>query len=263
MLEKSEELIEGIKILQKILNEPKAFIGIEMNKPEAIQKLQSLCSSENNIEVIPLKVKYPQGDEKQLIKAICSSEVPSGGLPMDVGVVVQNVGTTIAVLEAVKYNKPLIDRVLTITGQAINEAKNVFVPIGTNINEIIDFAGGYKSPPEKLINGGPMMGFALYTSNFPVMKGTSGILALTADEADTEEEIVCIRCGKCVDVCPQRLVPALLGSYSEYKMWDKVNELSVMDCKECGSCGYICPSKRKLVHLIKFGKQEVRKLSQK
>ena len=257
MLEHGKELIIGTKILMKALNVNKAYIGIENNKPNAIENLQKINKNDKFIEIVPLKVQYPQGGEKQLIKAITGREVPSGGLPIHVGVVVQNVGTTYAVYEAVQKNKPLFERIVTVTGKSLTKPGNYKVRIGTSVDLLIEKAGGLPSDSGKVINGGPMMGKALKITNVPVTKGTSGILILKNDEAKREKIMPCIKCSKCISVCPQGLEPYFLMNLADKKMWEEAEKQHNMDCIECGSCSYICPSARPLLDYIRFGKQNV------
>ncbi|MBN2787218.1 MAG: electron transport complex subunit RsxC [Paludibacteraceae bacterium] len=258
MLEHGEELLIGTKIFMKALNVTKAFIGIENNKPDAIEHLTNLASKiDADIEIVPLKVQYPQGGEKQLIKAITGREVPSGGLPIHVGVVVQNVGTTYAIYEAVQKNKPLIDRIVTLTGKSVKNPGNFKVRIGTPISMLIEEAGGLPEDTGKIINGGPMMGKAIKDTEIPVTKGTSGILIMTQAESKRGKIMPCIRCTKCVNVCPQGLEPYLLMSVAEKQMWEQAEKEHNMDCIECGSCSFICPSDRPLLDYIRFGKQNV------
>ncbi|MBN2662534.1 MAG: electron transport complex subunit RsxC [Bacteroidales bacterium] len=258
MLEHGKELIIGTQILMKALNVNKAYIGIENNKPDAIEYLTELVSNTNNtIEIVALKVQYPQGGEKQLIKAITGREVPSGGLPIHVGVVVQNVGTTYAVYEAVQKNKPLFERIVTVTGKSLSSTGNYKVRIGTSVDLLIEKAGGLPSDSGKVINGGPMMGKALKITDVPVTKGTSGILILKNDEAKRERIMPCIKCSKCISVCPQGLEPYFLMNLADKKMWEDAEKQHNMDCIECGSCSYICPSARPLLDYIRYGKQNV------
>lgn len=258
MLEKGEELIIGTKILMLALNVEKAYIGIESNKPDAIDYLTKIVQKENvNINIIPLKVQYPQGGEKQLIKALTNREVPSGGLPIHVGVVVQNVGTTLAVYEAVQKNKPLFERIVTVTGKSVKNPSNFKVRIGTPTSQLIDAAGGVPESTGKIVNGGPMMGKALKTLDAPITKGTSGILIMPLEESYRNEIMPCIKCSKCISVCPQGLEPYKLMSLVQKEMWEEAEKYNNMDCIECGSCSYICPSSRPLLDYIRYGKQNV------
>jgi electron transport complex protein RnfC len=256
MLEKPEGIIQGLQILCKVVGAKDKYIGIEANKPDAIKVMREAAEKvDSSIKVIELHVKYPQGAEKQLIKAILDREVPSGGLPMDVGALVNNVGTALATFEAVKFNKPLIDRVLTVTGEGIENPKNLFALVGTPLKELIDFCG-MKSNANKIILGGPMMGLAQYTTDLVVMKGTSGILVLEGKPVGLHGP--CIRCGRCVDACPMQLVPSKLSILLESKNVELARANSLLDCIECGVCTYVCPAKRPIVQFVKYGKGEVR-----
>jgi electron transport complex protein RnfC len=257
MLEKPQELLVGIEILMKALKVEKAIIGIENNKPDAIETLKSATTSKKEISIQPLKVQYPQGGEKQLINACIGKEVPSGGLPIDIGAVVFNVGSVFAVYEAVQKNKPLFERVVTVTGKQLEKPSNFKVRIGTPVTELIEQAGGIPENTGKIINGGPMMGKALSSTDVPVVKGSSGILLMPSEEANRKEVEPCIRCTKCVSVCPMGLEPYLLGIEGEKSMFDKMEADRVMDCIECGSCSYTCPSGRPLLDYIRFGKTNV------
>ena len=257
MLEKTEEILVGTKILMKAMNVEKAFIGIENNKPDAIQLLTSKATKYTGIGIVPLKVKYPQGGEKQLIKAVTGKEVPSGGLPIAVGAVVSNVGTAFAVYEAIQKNKPLFERVVTVTGKGVKKPSNFKVRMGTPTTELIEAAGGLPENTGKIISGGPMMGKALATPDVPVTKGTSGILILSEKEAKRQEYMECIRCGRCVSVCPMGLEPYLLMTASEKHLFDRAENERVLDCTECGSCSYTCPSSRPLLDYIRYGKGKV------
>lgn len=254
MVEQPELIIQGMKIMMKILGVKTGVIGIERNKPDAIDTMNRLVRKEKSIRVLALKVKYPQGAEKQLIKAAAGREVPCGGLPMDVRCLVHNVGTAAAVAEAVLMKKPLVERIVTVTGDGIAEPKNCRVRIGSSFRHIIDFCGGYTGDASKLISGGPMMGIAQVTDTVPVIKGTSGILVLKEKQAFLGKENPCIGCARCVDVCPMNLVPNRIAALAEYQRTDEARRLGLLDCIECGSCSYICPAKRNLVHYIKLGK---------
>ncbi|MGD2034220.1 MAG: electron transport complex subunit RsxC [Bacteroidales bacterium] len=259
MLEKSEELMTGIGILGKALGAEKILIGIENNKPDAVEKLNAIAGHCKNITVHALSVKYPQGGEKQLIKALINREVPSGGLPVDVGTVVFNVGTSFAVYEAVQKNKPLIERIVTVTGKTVPSPSNFRVRIGTSVNELIDAAGGLPENAGKVISGGPMMGKALAGTIVPVTKGTSGILVIDREEAGRKPVEPCIRCSKCIKVCPMGLEPYLLMALSKNELFDRLETDRVMDCIECGSCSFICPAGRPLLDYIRLGKSNVGK----
>ncbi len=260
MLEKGEELMVGIQLMMKALNVRRAIIGIEKNKPDALEYLGKLSSDYEGITVNALKVKYPQGGEKQLIKALINREVPSGGLPLDVGAVVHNVGTAFAVYEAVQKNKPLIERVVTVTGKELSKPSNFMVRIGTPVKALIDAAGGLPESTGKIVNGGPMMGKALNSLEVPVTKGTSGILLIPAAEAARKPVVNCMRCAKCISVCPMGLEPHLLMPATEFGKWDLAEEEKILDCMECGSCSYICPSGRPLLDYIRLGKSTVSKI---
>lgn len=258
MLENPEKIIEGVKIIRKILNVSSAYIGIEDNKHEAIASMQKAAEG-TGIEIVPLKTKYPQGGEKQLIKAVLNREVPSGQLPSAVGVVVQNTGTAAAVYEAIVHGKPLIEKIVTVSGKAISNPKNLLVPIGTEFAEILDYCGITRDKMVKLVMGGPMMGMQQASEKATVIKGTSGLLALTIEETNPYEARNCIRCSKCVSVCPMSLEPLMYDRLSLANEWDAmVSSYHLMDCIECGSCAFICPSNRPLTKAIKEGKAKFR-----
>jgi len=259
MMERSEELVAGIEVLMKGLGVEKAIMGIENNKPDAIEKMKKLTDG-TPVRVQGLKVKYPQGGEKQLVHALLKREVPSGGLPIDVGVVVFNVGTAFAAYEAVMKSRPLINRVVTVTGKSLEKPSNFQVRIGTPVSYLIEKAGGLPEDTAKVINGGPMMGKALSNLDVPVVKGSSGIVLIRESEASRKEVKPCIRCTKCVGVCPMGLEPYLLMTLSEKAMFEIMEQEKVMDCMECGSCSYTCPSARPLLDYIRLGKVEVGKL---
>ncbi len=257
MLERPAELIVGTRILMKALGVEHAVIGIESNKPDAIDLLTQMVSEEKGITVQPLKVKYPQGGEKQLIKAITGREVPSGGLPVDVGAVVHNVGTTVAAYEAVQKNKPLIERVVTVTGVSLQRPSNFLVRIGTPVSALIEAAGGLPDDTGKVVLGGPMMGKAVSKLDIPVTKGTSGVLIIPDEEAHRRPVQPCIRCARCVSVCPMGLEPYLLMDLGVRQMFERARDERVMDCIECGSCSYICPADRPLLDYIRLDKLRV------
>jgi electron transport complex protein RnfC len=257
MLEKAEEMLVGIQVLMKSLGVSSALIGIENNKLDAITHLSDLVKGYPGIEVHSLKVQYPQGGEKQLIKALINREVPSGSLPLDVGAVVHNVGTAVAVYDAVQKNKPLFERVVTLTGKSVKKPSNFMVRIGTPVNELIEAAGGLPEDTGKVINGGPMMGKALNSLDVPIVKGASGILIMPNDLSKRKVESNCIRCAKCVSVCPQGLEPFLLNKLTQVEMNDKLESNAVMDCIECGSCAFICPAGLPLLDYIRLGKSRV------
>jgi electron transport complex protein RnfC len=255
MLEHAKEIIEGIKILLRVLDINRAIIGIEANKPDAVKQFIELTKGQDEITVQSFNVRYPQGAEKVLIKSTLNREVPPGGLPMDVGVVVQNVGTMFAIYEAVRLGRPLVERIVTVTGEAITTPKNFRAPIGTNVAELIAACGGIKGKAAKIISGGPMMGFAMHTTDLPVIKGTSGIVALPEDiAAGGETYLNCIKCGRCVRACPMGLQPFMLGIIAEQRLYPMAKEYNIDTCFECGSCTYICPSRRPMVQFIKATK---------
>lgn len=263
MVEQSEEVVLGVRILMKALNVERGFIGVENNKPDAIEALKHACAAYNNIDVIPLRVKYPQGAEKMLIKAVIDREVPTGGLPLDVGVVVNNVGTAIAVAEAVVKQKPLVERVVTVTGDGVHEPKNVIARIGTPFQNLVDFCGGLTDDTVQIIMGGPMMGLAQHSLNVPVIKATSGILCLTDRDLPRKKEYSCIQCGNCIGVCPMNLLPTRLARFAQVENWQIAESMGILNCIECGSCAYICPSNIPLVQHIRIGKLKVNELKNK
>jgi H+/Na+-translocating ferredoxin:NAD+ oxidoreductase subunit C len=258
MLEKADDIIAGLKLIMKVTGATKGVIGIESNKPDAIKLFTRLLKGEKNLKVVGLKLKYPQGAEKQLIYAATGRKVPNkGGLPMAVGVVVQNVGTAVAVYEAVRYKKPLIQRVITVTGKIVSQPKNINARVGTLCSELLEFCGGTTEEIGKVVSGGPMMGFALFTLETPIGKGSSGLLILNEKEAAKDEESVCLRCGRCVDICPMNLVPSLIASNVRYDDIDAAEKYGAMDCMKCGSCAYVCPSQIKLIQWIDIAKIKI------
>lgn len=258
MLEKADEILVGTAILMKAAKVAKGYIAIESNKPDAIGLLTEKAEEYSGIEVVPLKVKYPQGGEKQLIDAVIRRQVPAPpALPVSVGAIIQNVGTTFAVYEAVQKNKPLFERVVTVTGKSLADPSNFLTRIGTPMSQLIEAAGGVPEDTGKIISGGPMMGKAVVTDEVPVTKGSSGILLIREKESRRAQEKPCIRCAKCVSVCPMGLEPYLLATLSAYKNWERVEKECVMSCIECGSCQFTCPSHRYLLDYIRMGKATV------
>lgn len=257
MVEQPENVVLGLKAIMKALNVVRGFIAIEDNKPEAIQTMTQVASEETDIEVVPLATKYPQGGEKQLIKAVTGREVPSGGLPMEVGVVVQNVGTANAIAEAILTGMPLIQRVVTITGTGVAEPKNLLVKIGTTYREVIEQCGGFSGTPRKVISGGPMMGLAQSSIDIPVIKGTSGILVLTDKDVKEFDQRPCIKCARCVDACPAFLLPTRIAHFADKMLWDEAESYRALDCIECGSCSFVCPAKIPLVQRIRLAKAQI------
>ncbi len=259
MMEKCEEILVGVTIIMKALQVSKAIIGIENNKRDAIELFQNQISTRSfdGIEVMPLKVQYPQGGEKQLIDAVIRRQVPSGALPIEVGAVVQNVGTVYAIYEAVQKNKPLIERIITITGKSLVNPGNYRVRIGTPLINVVDQAGGIPEDTGKIIGGGPMMGRALMSLDIPTAKGSAGVLFMTEAEAHRKQAQNCIRCARCVSACPMGLEPYLLNVQTDRKLWSDVEKNRVLDCIECGSCSYSCPACIPLLDNIRYGKVTV------
>ncbi|MDP2940395.1 MAG: electron transport complex subunit RsxC [Candidatus Omnitrophota bacterium] len=262
MVEHAKKILEGAEIVLKILGIDKCIVAIEDNKPEAIEifkkEIRSRPFDKRRWEIRILKSQYPQGGEKQLIKSILNREVPSGGLPFDIGVVVQNVATVFAIYEAVYKNKPLYERVITATGSCIENPGNFLVRIGTTVRGLLNDCGPLKEEPAKIIFGGPMMGVAQFSLDVPIIKSTTGIIFFSKGEIINRENRVCCRCARCIDVCPARIMPAILGMAAEKERWDIAKDFDVFDCIECGLCSYICPAKRDLVHLIKYAKSRVK-----
>lgn len=259
MLEKADEILVGITLIMKAVGVERAYIGIENNKPDAIKLMQEKSGKYHpGIEVVPLKVRYPQGGEKQLIDAVIGRQVPAPpAIPINVGAVVQNVGTAFAIYEAVMKNKPLISRVITVTGKSVQKPSNLLARLGTPFSQLIDECGGLPADTGKIIGGGPMMGKALISLDIPMTKGSSGLLIMTEKEAHRAEPDPCIRCAKCVGACPMGLEPFLLAQLSSQHMWDEAERESIVSCIECGSCAFICPSHRPLLDHVRLGKSTV------
>ena len=257
MLERPEDIVFGLEVIMKALGAGRGIIGIEDNKPDALRVMRQAIEGKSDMSVVALKTKYPQGAEKMLILATTRRRVPSGGLPLDVGVVNHNVGTTVAIAEAVRKGKPLIERVVTVTGEGVKRPANLMVRLGTLAGDLLEYCGGLREDTCKLIMGGPMMGLAQPTADFPVVKGTSGILALTAEEAAVYENGSCIRCASCVKACPINLVPTFIAQAAEHGLFDRAEKLHAADCIECGCCSYICPAGIPLTQWIRIAKAEV------
>lgn len=260
MREQSEQIFIGGKIMLKALGIERGFVGIEENKKAAIAQMKETGKKYPELEVIILKKKYPQGGEKQLIDAITGRRVPSLGLPIDVGVVVQNVGTALAVYEAIQKNKPLVESVVTVTGQCISQQRNLSLRVGTSFSQILDAIGGIPKDAAKFISGGPMMGKAVSNIDASVLKGTSAFLMLTEEQTKRKEEINCVRCAKCIEACPMGLEPWLLNKLSRAKRYDDLEKEKIYDCIECGCCLYTCPSNIPLLDIIRISKAEVTRI---
>ena len=258
MLEHPDEILVGVDLIMKAVDVTKGYIGIENNKPDAIALMKEKAQAYPNIEVVPLKVKYPQGGEKQLIDAVVNRQVPAPpAIPINVGAIVQNVGTAFAIYQAVMKNKPLIDRVITVTGKSVKQPSNLLARLGTPFQQLIDECGGLPEDTGKVIGGGPMMGKALLSLEVPMTKGSSGLLIMNEKEARRSEPNPCIRCAKCVSACPMGLEPYLLSTLSDLQDWEKVEANDVTSCIECGSCQFTCPSNRPLLDMIRVGKTTV------
>ena len=257
MVERAEEMIFGLRAIMKAVGANTGVIGIEVNKPDAIAKMKELINLDQRLKVVPLKVRYPQGAEKQLIKAVNGREVPSGALPLEVGCIVSNVHTAIAISEAITNGIPLYQRVVTVSGKCVADPRNLLVRIGTPLMNLLDFCGGLLAEPAVIVGGGPMTGPAVTTLDSPVVKNLSGVLFLAEDEIALDENRPCIKCARCVDVCPMGLTPNMLGLLSSLGKVEQAQKIHLMDCIECGLCSYICPSRRGLVNWIKAGKQEL------
>jgi electron transport complex protein RnfC len=264
MVEQTDKILTGMNILMKILNVENGFIGIEDNKPDAIEIMSKRVKDLGyRFQVVPLEVKYPQGAEKMLIESVLKRKVPVGGLPMDVGVIVNNVATALAVAKAVTEGKPLVERVTTVTGDGITNPKNLITRIGTPFSDLIEFCGGLKDETTLVFMGGPMMGLAQYDLQIPVIKATGGIVCNTSKHIKLVEHFPCIRCGACVDACPMYLLPTRLAKLTEYKKYEEAEKYGIQNCIECGSCAFSCPANIPLVQWIRVGKMRVNQLKKK
>lgn len=255
MVEQTDKLVKGLKIVLKIFPDAKGYFGIEDNKSEAIEALLKATENEDRIEVVPLKTKYPQGGERSMIYAVTGRKINSKMLPADVGCIVHNVDTIYAIYNAVYNGKPLIDRIVTITGDAVSTPKNFQVRIGTSFRELIDAAGGFTTEPEKIISGGPMMGFSFFNIDVPVVKGSSSLLAFIKDDVSHEEPSACIRCGRCAAACPEHLLPMKLAALADQNEPEEFKKLGGMECVECGCCSYVCPAKRQVTQSVRSMKK--------
>lgn len=262
-IENSWAVLSGVYAVKEMLGIDRVIIAVENNKPDVIETLNRIAyddkrDPENHVRVLPLKASYPQGAEKVLIKSCTDREVPMGKLPADVGCVVMNITSVAFLADYLKTGMPLVKKRVTIDGSAVQYPKNVIVPIGTPIEEVIRFCGGYKVPPKKILMGGPMMGIAITDDSLPIIKQNNGIICLDETEARSLEPTACIRCGRCVSGCPMKLVPTMLEKYAEKKMVEELQDYSIMDCMECGTCAYNCPAGRPLVQAIRLGKALIR-----
>ena len=258
MLEHPEEILVGVSLIMKAVSVEKGYIGIDHHKPDAIRLMTEKAQAYPNIEIVPLKVKYPQGGEKQLIDAVIGRQVPAPpAIPISVGAVVQNVGTAFAIYQAVMKNKPLVDRIITVTGKSVSNPSNLLARLGTPFQQLIDECGGLPEDSGKIIGGGPMMGKALLNLDVPMTKGSSGLLIMRNDEAKRAEPDPCIRCAKCVSACPMGLEPYLLATLSDKQEWEMAEGNEIVSCIECGSCQFTCPSHRPLLDNIRVGKTTV------
>ncbi len=257
MLESPEKVIFGLKVMMKVLGVDEGYIGVENNKMDAVKSLKEALLPGDNINIVTVQTKYPQGDEKRLIDAIAGRKVPSGGLPMDVGCVVNNAGTAKAIADAVLEGKPLYERVVTVTGNGITQPKNLLVKIGTPFKEVIESCGGFKGRPGKILMGGPMMGLSQFSIDVPIIKGSSGILVLTEEEAKPRKISSCIKCGRCLEGCPVHLQPLYISAHALKDDFEGAEKYGALDCVECGACSYICPANRPLTESIRFAKREI------
>ena len=258
MLENEQPIFLGIRIAQRILGVDRVYLGIESNKPDAIAHLRKTLPPDLNCEIVPLQTKYPQGAEKMLTEAVLNREIPSGKLPIDIQVIVNNIGTLASIGQLFQLNQPLIERIVTVTGPGINRPSNLLVPIGTKLSDVLEYCGGLKENTLQILFGGPMMGAPQLHLDVPIMKGTSGILCLTDVEVQEREEYPCIRCLRCVDACPVYLNPSRLGALAKVRQYEEMMDYHILDCMECGSCSYVCPSNIPLVQRFRVAKALLR-----
>lgn len=265
MLERPDTVLQGVEIVRQKLGAEQATIGVELNKADAIEILQKRIQNQQHqkIKVAPLRVKYPQGAEKMLIKSLFGVEVPGGLLPRDVGVTVNNIGTIVAIADYFEKGMPLIERIVTVSGPGIEQPANLIVPLGTPVREVLRFCGGLKQTTREVIMGGPMMGMPIASLDVPILKGSSGILAFTATETGKPKEYPCIHCGRCVEACPHFLNPSRLARLAKVGWYEEMTQYHAMDCVECGACTFSCPSGIPITQLIKVGKTEIRKVKAK
>jgi len=256
MVEEPEKVILGLQAMMKAAGTDDGYIGIEVNKPDAIEILTKAAASDPRIKIVPLEVKYPQGEEKMLIHAITGKVVPAGGLPVDVGIVVNNIATAVTLAEANLEGKPLISRIVTVTG-AVKNPQNLRVRLGTSVSELVDYCEGFTGTPGRIVLGGPMTGPAQYRLDLPVIKTTSGVLVQDRGQIKLLESSPCVRCARCVDVCPYNLMPCLIGCAIEAGDLAQAESLGIMDCRECGSCTFVCPASRPIVQTIKYAKAKI------
>ena len=259
MIERPEALLRGAEIVRQKLGAERTTIGVEMNKPDAIDTLRRHVKPDQPIDVVALRVKYPQGAEKMLIKSLFGVEVPAGGLPRDVGMNVNNIGTLVAIADYFDTGMPLIERIVTVSGPGVEYPANLIVPLGTPVREVLRFCGGLKDTTREVIMGGPMMGTPIASLDVPVIKGTSGLLAFTESQARQPKEFPCVRCGRCIEACPHFLNPSRLARLSKMGRYEEMKNYYIMDCVECGSCTFSCPSGIPIIQLIRVGKNELRK----
>ncbi|MBQ1333994.1 MAG: electron transport complex subunit RsxC [Clostridia bacterium] len=256
MMEYPNEIIDGLTAITKIFDS-KIYFAVEDNKQDVIDRYQEMVKNRSDIEIVPLKTKYPQGGEKQLVYAVSGRVIPTGKLPSEVGAIIMNAGTVYAIYEMIQRRKPLFERIVTVTGDAVFSTANVRVRIGSTFDYVLEKCGGFKEEPAKVIMGGPMMGAAQYRTDIPVVKTTSGILCLTKKSVEKPERTFCIRCGKCINACPMNLLPVMLSMYAEKKDYEKLEKFDVMSCIECGTCSFTCPGKKYLVQNIRDAKAKV------